>query len=89
MNASQIKEHSAVYAEGPGGLEGSSDVYIGTVDKVEGSKYIKLTKQNSPDGQHHWFPIEWIRAVDEQAVFLNKTAEAALSEMMNEQPTEG
>lgn len=87
MDISQIHEHAAIYADGPGGLSGASEVHIGNVDKVEGGKYIKLTKHTSPDGQHHWFPIDWIRTVDEQAIFLNKTAEEALAEMVNEPPT--
>lgn len=88
MDISKIRPDLAVYAEGPGGLEGASDVHIGTVDRVEGGKYIKLKKLESPDGQHHWFPISWVRAVDESAVFLNKHVDQALAEMMNEAPAE-
>jgi hypothetical protein len=34
---------------------------------------IKLTKQNSPDGEHHHFiPVSWVDHVD-QHVHLNKT----------------
>ena len=87
MDISKIKEHSPVYAEGPGGLQGASDVLVGIVDKVEDSSYIKLTKQNSPDGQHHWFPADWIRAVDEQAVFLNKTVDKVMEGLLDREPT--
>ena len=45
----------------------------GTVDHLEGSDKIKLTKQSSPDGQHHHFiPVSWIDHVD-QHVHLNKS----------------
>ncbi len=89
MDISKIRADLAVYAEGPGGLDGASDVHIGTVDQVEGGKYIKLKKLDSPDGQHHWFPLSWVRAADESAVFLNKTVDQALAELMNEAPAEG
>lgn len=86
MNISQIKEHLAVYAEGPGGLQGASDTHIGNVDAVEGGKYVKLTKNNAPDKKHHWFPISWVRAVDERAVYLNKTVDEVQAQLLNEQP---
>ncbi|MGF1963883.1 MAG: DUF2171 domain-containing protein [Aulosira sp. DedVER01a] len=75
-----------VYAEGPGGLAGASDTHIGNIDSVEGGNYIKLTKNNAPDGKHHWFPINWVRAVDERAVYLNKTVDEAMAQLLNEQP---
>ncbi|MBW4560895.1 MAG: DUF2171 domain-containing protein [Mojavia pulchra JT2-VF2] len=87
MDVSQIKEHMPVYAEGPGGLEGASDTHIGNIDSVEEGKYLKLTKNNAPDGQHHWFPIDWVRAVDERAVYLNKTIDEVKAEVLNEQPS--
>ncbi|BDI16070.1 hypothetical protein ANSO36C_18720 [Nostoc cf. commune SO-36] len=87
MDVSQIKEHLPVYAEGPGGLSGASDTHIGNIDSVEEGKYIKLTKNNAPDGQHHWFPIEWVRAVDERAVYLKKTVNEVIEELLSEQPS--
>lgn len=89
MDISKIRADLAVYAEGPGGLDGASEVHFGTVDRVESGKFIKMKKLDSPDGQHHWFPIDWVRAVDESAVFINKTAKQAMAELMNESPTEG
>lgn len=88
MDISKITEHMPVYADGPGGLEGASEEHIGNVDKVEGGKYIKLTKHSAPDGQHHWFPLEWIRAVDERAVYIKKTVNEAMAELMEQQPTD-
>ena len=86
MDISQIKEHMPVYADGPGGLEGASEELIGTVDKVEGGKYVKLTKHSAADEQHHWFPLEWIRAVDQRAVYLKKTVDEVKAEIINQQP---
>jgi hypothetical protein len=87
VDISQIKEHLMVHAKGPGSMQGASGEHIGTVDKVEGGKYIKLTKDDSPDGQHHWFPIDWVESVDEKAVYINKTANEARAELLDRQPT--
>lgn len=88
MDISKIRADLAVYAEGPGGLDGASDVHLGTVEAVESGNYIRMKKLDSPDGKPHWFPVSWVRAVDESAVFLNKTIGQALAELSNEAPTE-
>lgn len=87
MDLSKIHEHQPVYADRSGGLNTASEVVIGYVDRIEGDKYIKLTKRNPIDGQHHWFPLDWIRAVDERAVFLNKTLDEIETGLLNEAPT--
>lgn len=33
------------------------------------------------------FPIDWVKLVNEQAVYLNKTVEAVKSGLMQERPT--
>jgi hypothetical protein len=45
---------------------------MGKVDHMEGSA-IKLTKNDSPDGQHHFVPTSWVDHVDNH-VHLNKDA---------------
>ncbi|MEA2598587.1 MAG: hypothetical protein QOF01_5056, partial [Thermomicrobiales bacterium] len=45
----QIREHMPVHC--------SNNKQFATVDHVDGN-YIKLTKNGSPDGQHHWIPME-------------------------------
>lgn len=87
MDLEEIREHKPIYAEASGGLGGASDVHIGNVDKLEGGKYIKITKHSAADGQHHWFPIDWVRAVDERAIYLNKTVDEISEQLINEQPT--
>lgn len=89
MDISKIKQNLAVYAEGRGGLEGASDVHIGNVDGVEAGKYVKFSQHDQhEDRQPYWFPIEWIRAIDEQAVFLNKTIDEVEAELVDQNPSE-
>ena len=38
---------------------------VGKVDRVEGDS-LKLTKNDSPDGRHHFVPMSWISNVDAQ-----------------------
>lgn len=59
-----IKEHMKVIA--------SCGKTVGVVDHVEGSA-IKLTKKDSPDGQHHFVPVGWIERVDSH-VHLKKNS---------------
>jgi len=46
---------------------------MGKVDHVEGNA-IKLTKNDSPDGQHHFVPTSWVDHVDNH-VHLKKNAD--------------
>ena len=87
MDISKIKENLAVYAEGRGGLDGASDVHIGNVDGLEGNQYVKFTKHDAPQSEPSWFPVSWIRAVDESAVFLNKNIDEVASELMDQSPS--
>ena len=64
-DTAQIKEHMDVIS--------SDKKTVGKVDHLEGSDKIKLTKQSSPDGQHHHFiPVSWVDHID-QHVHLNKS----------------
>ena len=54
VNRSDIKEHMEVYA--------SCGTKVGKVDHVEGDS-IKLTRNDSPDGQHHRIPLSWVAKV--------------------------
>lgn len=51
-----IKPHMAVVCLG--------DAELGTVDHVEGTDAIKLTKDGR--GEHHYIPLEWVRSVDDK-----------------------
>ena len=57
-----IREHQDVYA--------SCGTKISEVDRVEGDK-IKLTKNDSPDGQRHTIPLSWVAKVHDH-IRLNK-----------------
>jgi len=46
---------------------------VGKVDHLEGAS-IKLTRNDSPDGQHHFVPIGWVARVDDH-VHLTKNAD--------------
>jgi hypothetical protein len=45
---------------------------VGVVDHVGGGA-IKLTKKDSPDGQHHFLPVGWVERVDSH-VHLKKNS---------------
>ena len=59
-----IREHMDVVA--------SCGKTIGKVDHVEGN-VIKLTKNDSPDGMHHFIPMSWVDRVDDH-VHLSKNS---------------
>jgi hypothetical protein len=69
-----IREHMDVF--------GSCGDKLGRVDHVEGST-IKLTRNGSSDGLHHFIPTSWVSRVDEH-VHLNKTCVQAKAEWQSE-----
>ncbi len=72
-----------VHAKGEGSMGGVAGVHIGTVDKVENGM-IKLTKNDSSDGQHHYIPLEWVGSVEENTVHLMKLADEVKREWRTE-----
>ena len=64
-DSARIAEHMDVIA--------SDGAKIGVVDHLDGPDRIKLAKNASPDGQHHYVPLTWVDHVDTH-VHLNKTA---------------
>jgi hypothetical protein len=66
VQAAQIKEHMEVL--------GSDGKHVGTVDHMEGSDKIKLTKTDqAAGGEHHLIPLSLVDHVDAH-VHLNKSA---------------
>ena len=53
-STANIREHMSVYA--------TCGKFVGTVDHLQGNQ-IKLTKKDSPDGQHHLIPLSWVAKV--------------------------
>ena len=67
-----IKEHMEVIA--------ADGEHVGTVDHLEGSDKIKLTKTDpKAGGKHHFIPVGWIAHVDSH-VHLNKPAKDVMKE---------
>ena len=70
IDATQIKEHIEVV--------GSDGEHVGTVDHMEGSDRIKLTRRDAEaQGVHHYIPLAWVEAVEDDKVRLNKTGQEA------------
>ena len=66
-------------------IVGSDGEHVGTVDHMEGSDRIKLTRRD-PDaqGQHHYIPLDWVESAEEGRVRLNKTAREAKGQWQGE-----
>ncbi len=79
MMNTNIREHMMVHAMGAGSMNGVVGEHIGTVDHVEGDR-IKLTKNDSPDGQHHYIPLAWVKSVDGNTVHLSKDSSTVIGE---------
>ena len=71
-----IKEHMQVF--------GSDDQPVGIVDKVRGDRVI-LTKNDSPDGQHHSINLALIERVEGDRVMLGKSADEARASFGSEE----
>ena len=65
-DTSKIAEHMDVIA-----ADGQT---IGKVDHMQDGK-IKLTKNDSPDGQHHLVPLAWVDHVDAHVHLARSLAE--------------
>lgn len=87
MKPEDIREHLMVHARGTGSMGGAQGVHVGTVDRVDGN-YVKLTRNDAPDGRHHWIPIGWVERIDERAVYLSKTADEFRQGAMTSNPSE-
>src|SRR5690349_16419933 len=73
MDINAIKPDLMVHARGQGSMKGAEGVHVGTVDHLDGDRFIKLKRKDSPDGQHHWIPLEWVEKVDDKAVYLSRS----------------
>lgn len=60
---------------------------MGKVDHLEGDT-IKLTKNDSADGKHHFIPTGWVARVDEH-VHLSKNAEETMKNWTTEPAVAG
>ncbi len=76
----QIREHQAVLAS-----RGAGSVQVGTVDHLEGN-YVKLTRKDSPSGQHRWIPLHWVGRVEGGALYLSKSEDEFRQGAMTQNP---
>lgn len=66
MPLHDIREHMEVI--------GSDGEHIGTVDSMEGTDRILLTKSDpAAGGKHHAIPIDWVEYIDD-GVYLSKSS---------------
>ena len=70
VTPNEIKEHMEVV--------GNDGLHVGIIDRVEASE-IKLAKNDSPDGLHHFLPLANVEYVDER-VHLNRSSIRAMAE---------
>ena len=81
----EFKTGQIVHAKFEGGAAGSLGKQVGTIDHLD-SEYIKLNKNDSSDGNHHWIPLNWVEKSDVKAVYLNKTQEEFKRDRLNQLP---
>jgi hypothetical protein len=74
VSASAIQEHMDVL--------GSCGNKLGRVDHVQGGM-IKLTRNGSSDGRHHYIPISWVSRVDDR-VHLTRSCTQAKEDWQSE-----
>ncbi len=75
-NTDAIKPHMPVVC--------SKDKQFATVDHVEGSNSIKLTKDGN--GQHHFIPLSWVTTVDDK-VHVDRPGDQAMREWSTQAPS--
>jgi hypothetical protein len=71
INSEEIFEHMEVRA--------ADGRHVGTVDHMDGTSRIKLTRTDSDDGKHHLIPLDWVDHVDAH-VHLTKNADDVRSQ---------
>ena len=70
-----IKPHMAVVC--------SENGQFATVDHLEGTDTIKLTKDKT--GQHHYIPLAWVQSVDDK-VHVDRPGDQAMREWSTTPP---
>ncbi|MEG2359681.1 DUF2171 domain-containing protein [Acinetobacter sp.] len=67
VDLQSIQKHADVIA--------SCGTKVGTVDHLEGTDQLKLTRHESSDGMHHLIPVSWVQEIRDNQVMLNKCAD--------------
>jgi hypothetical protein len=76
MNTAAIKPHMPVVC--------SKNKQFATVDHMEGSNTIKLSKDDQ--GQHHFIPASWVTTVDDK-VHIDRPGTEAMREWTTTAPS--
>ncbi len=66
----QIKKHMEVV--------GNDGLHVGVIDRVDAGE-IRLAKNDTPDGLHHFLPLANVEYVDDR-VHLNRSSIRAMAE---------
>ena len=67
---SQIQKHAEII--------GADGVHLGTVDSIHGAR-IKLTRQDSPDGHHHYIDGALVAGIENGVVRLSASGANAVT----------
>ena len=70
VDISQIQEHAEVI--------GADGTHVGTVDHVQGDR-IKLTKNDSSDGKHHFISVGLVADIEDGKVRLSANGDVAVT----------
>ena len=70
MDLQQIKKHSEVI--------GADGMHVGTVDHISGDR-IKLAKNDSADGHHHYIDGRYVAGIENGKVRLSANADVAVT----------
>ncbi len=70
IDTASIKEHAPVI--------GADGVHVGTVDHVQGDR-IKLTKNDSGDGRHHFISTGLVAEIEDGTIRLSANADVAVT----------
>ena len=76
IDTQQIKPHMAVVC--------SNNKQFATVDHIEGSDTIKLTRD--PEGKHHYIPLRWVTWVDDK-VHVDRPGSQVMKQWSEEPPS--
>lgn len=62
---------------------GSPSEYVGMLEYFGSERVIKIARYDSADKCHYLIPLTWVKCVDNEVVFLNKTEAEFLNEAVS------
>jgi hypothetical protein len=82
MKAEDIRPELPIFAKDPEARGASHVRKVGTVDHLDHGRFVKMKRQDSFDGQHHWIPVEWVEAADEGGIYLDRDHQRFFQELL-------